>query len=356
MGRLFGALHADGYTIIAPVARDGAIVHDAVTSPAELPVGWTDHQAPGRYTLDHRESDTCFGYASGPQGWKPYLFPARERLFSSTRSGTALTFAPDAVSVPRRAFLGVRACDLAAIHVQDRVFADDPRYAARRANVLLLAVECTRAADTCFCASLGSGPAVESGYDVRLTEMDHHFLVDAATAAGKRILDTLALAEASAADIAAADAAVEDARARQHRRLDTGGLGDALTQALTHPHWEAIATRCLSCANCTLVCPTCFCSTVEDTMDLTGDHAERWRRWDSCFTLDHSYVHGGSVRASAASRYRQWLTHKFANWERQFGVAGCTGCGRCITWCPVGIDVTAELPRFRAERTTHGNA
>jgi sulfhydrogenase subunit beta (sulfur reductase) len=109
-----------------------------------------------------------------------------------------------------------------------------------------------------------------------------------------------------------------------------------------------VASRCLGCANCTLACPTCFCASVSDTTDLEGETAARVRRWDSCFTLDHSYIHGGSVRASLRARYRQWLTHKLASWIDQFGVSGCVGCGRCITWCPVGIDITEEVAAIRA--------
>ena len=97
-----------------------------------------------------------------------------------------------------------------------------------------------------------------------------------------------------------------------------------------------------------MVCPTCFCTSVADTTDVTGDHAERWQEWASCFDLDYSELHGGQVRSSGASRYRQWLTHKFGTWHTQFGQSGCVGCGRCIAWCPVGIDVTAELTALAA--------
>ena len=106
--------------------------------------------------------------------------------------------------------------------------------------------------------------------------------------------------------------------------------------------------RCLTCGNCTMVCPTCFCTTTEDVTDLTGDHAERWRHWDSCFDLDFSYLHGGPCAPRARSRYRQWLTHKLGTWHDQFGSSGCVGCGRCIVWCPVGIDITEEAHALRA--------
>jgi Fe-S-cluster-containing hydrogenase component 2 len=126
------------------------------------------------------------------------------------------------------------------------------------------------------------------------------------------------------------------------RNLDATGLPDLLRSNLDDPRYPQVASRCLACGNCTLVCPTCFCSTVIDTTDLSGSRSERFRRWDSCFNLEHSYIHGGHVRTSILSRYRQWITHKLSSWVDQFGVSGCVGCGRCITWCPVGIDITEE--------------
>jgi len=126
------------------------------------------------------------------------------------------------------------------------------------------------------------------------------------------------------------------------RHLDTEGLKERLDRSYEVPHWDEVAKRCLACGNCTMVCPTCFCATMEDTGDLGNTLTERRRVWDSCFSIEFSYVHGGSVRTSAGARYRQWITHKLAAWHHQFGVSGCVGCGRCITWCPAGIDITAE--------------
>ncbi len=134
------------------------------------------------------------------------------------------------------------------------------------------------------------------------------------------------------------------------RRLEPTVARDVLIANLDHPRWDDVANRCLSCTNCTLVCPTCFCSAVEDVNSLDGEHAERVQRWDSCFTLGHSTLHGaGSVRGDTRSRYRQWLTHKLSTWWDQFEVSGCVGCGRCIAWCPVGIDLTQEVAAIAQE-------
>ena len=132
-----------------------------------------------------------------------------------------------------------------------------------------------------------------------------------------------------------------------HFGLD--GVHDLLYNNFEHPFWDDVGARCLACGNCTMVCPTCFCVTVEDSTDLAGDVAERRRRMDSCFSTAFTYVYGGSTRTSTRARYRQWLTHKLAGWVDQFGAVGCVGCGRCITWCPVGIDLTAEVASLRAQ-------
>jgi len=349
---LFGALRGAGYTLIGPRLRDRAIVLDELESAAELPIGWTDReQDGGHYRVAARGDDARFGYVTGPQGWKRWLFPPQEVLLRARRLGQGMRIEAATVEAPRRAFIGVRACDLAAIAVQDRVFVHDPGYQARRAACFIVAVNCTEAGGTCFCVSQGSGPRAGAGFDLALTELcgdgQHRFLVEAGSQVGATLLDTLEAVEATAADHEALEAGLTHARGQMGRRIEHEGLAAALREHLDHPYWQKVGERCLGCANCTLVCPTCFCAEVEDRMSLDGSEAERVRHWDSCFNLEHSYVVGGTVRTSTAARYRQWLTHKLAHWETQFGVSGCTGCGRCITACPVGIDITAEAAALR---------
>jgi ferredoxin len=354
--RLIDVLNAQQYHVIGPVLRDGAVVYDDLVNVADLPAGWRDEQAGGHYRLVPRDDDAYFGYAVGPHTWKRLLFPPERRLWRAERAaGDAFRVHVDHEDPPRRAFLGVRPCELAAIAIQDRIFMQgafvDPVYAGLRKNTLLVVVQCAYASATCFCTSMGTGPQAASGYDLALTEIldeeRHTFFVEAGTDAGRVVLEALALRPATASDRAAARAVVARTAASIERTLKTDDLHDVLLGRPNHPHWDEIAARCLSCANCTLVCPTCFCSTVEDVTDLSGTTAERWQKWDSCFTLDFSYIHGGSVRTTVMSRYRQWLTHKLASWIDQFGTSGCVGCGRCIAWCPVGIDLTEEVPRLR---------
>lgn len=357
LDRLFAALRERGLRVLGPTLRDQAVVLAELTSAAELPRGVGDVQGPGAYRVRERGDGAYFGFNSGPHSFKQHLFPAREPLVQIRRRDRAQVVEPAPLPSERWALLGVRACDLSAIAVQDRVFASaeagsfaDPRYQARRHNAFIIVTECTQAAATCFCVSMGTGPTASRGFDLALTEVvhdtAHYFLCRAGSPAGAELLAALPTTEAGSDAMRSAAAAVAPA-ARQQRAIDQNGIKEALYAAVNHPQWNDVATRCLSCGNCTLVCPTCFCSTTEDTADLTASQAERTRRWDSCFNLDHSYMHGGPVRGSVAARYRQWLTHKLASWIDQFGTSGCVGCGRCITFCPVGIDITKECAALR---------
>ncbi len=363
-GRLIEALVRRGYRVLGPTVRDGAIVCGPIASIDDLPVGWGDDQAPGRYRLRRRQDRALFGYAVGPDGWKAHLHAPEARLFSAERSGPAFRILEEDRPAPQpTAFLGVRSCELAAMAALDRVLLGDgyrdPAYRARRESAFVVAVQCTEPAATCFCASMGTAPPARSGFDLALTELldpdGHRFLVEVGSDRGAEVLRELESAPATPEDAARAAEVGAAASRRQARGIDRTGLAELLRQALDHPHWEEVARRCLCCASCTMVCPTCFCTTVEDLTDVSGERAERWRRWDSCFTLSFSYSHGGSVRASSQARYRQWLTHKLASWVEQFGTSGCVGCGRCITWCPAGIDITEEVRAFRGAGS-HGNA
>jgi ferredoxin len=353
---LIDALAADSHRVLGPTVRDGAIVYDDINRVADLPQGWTDRQEPGRYRLEQREDAALFGFVVGPHSWKRFLHPPEEKLWSVSRNGGSWTLSTPPPEPKKLAFLGVRACELNAILVQDRVLQSGPYrdvpYATRREGAFIIAVNCGEAGGTCFCASMQTGPAVQAGFDLALTELldasAHQFLVEVGTDAGAQVLAKLPHRAASNSEIAAAAAVVERTAGQMGRSLQTDGLKELLQNNPNHPRWDQVAERCLTCGNCTMVCPTCFCTTVEDHSDLTNTSAERVRKWDSCFTMDFSYIHGGSVRTSNMGRYRQWMTHKLASWYDQFGTSGCVGCGRCITWCPVGIDITEEAAAIRA--------
>ena len=358
---LFTSLDEAGYRVIGPTVRDGAIVLGELAAVGDLPFGWGVQLEPGGYRLRRRDDTAAFGHSAGPGSWKQFLHPPREKLWSArlAEGGFEIEQAgsdsgPD--PEPRLAFFGVRPCDLRAIQIQDQVLGSgsgNSRYAARRAAVLIVAVNCTEPGETCFCTSMGTGPEAGPGYDLALTELvsgeRHAFLVDVGTEAGASVLAGVPLTPAGAAMIDRGRSAVAEASQQMGRSMPAAGLRELMAGSTDAARWDDVASRCLTCGNCTMACPTCFCTTVEDVTDLTGDHAERWQHWASCFDLDFSYLHGGPVRASATSRYRQWLTHKLGTWHDQFGSSGCVGCGRCIVWCPVGIDITDEVAALQAE-------
>ena len=364
---LFEALTRHGYDIVGPTVRDGAIVLDRIQSPEQLPMGWTDEQSPGHYRLNRRQDDAYFGFTVGPQSWKKYFLPADLKLWSAERSNGAFHILRNETRPPRPlALVGVRSCDLAAIAIQDRVLMQDryvdSTYASKRQGAFIVVVQCTRAAPTCFCASLQSGPATEDGFDLRITELlppeNHHSFVNhAGSARGAELLSELETHSPRPEDLRRESEAIATARREQVRSIDLNGLRELINRKFDDDCWDKITARCLTCGNCTMACPTCFCSSIEDTSDLSGTRVERWRRWDSCFTLSFSYIHGGSVRTSTKARYRQWLTHKLVSWVDQFGTAGCVGCGRCITWCPVGIDLTQAVHTIQEDKDKdNGNA
>jgi len=363
---LLDALSRRGYKIVGPTVRDQAIVYDQIASSSDLPVGWTDEQEAGHYRLRRRDDEALFGYAVGPHSWKQYQLPAEVKLWRARvdRDGALSELTEPPRETPKYAFLGARSCELHATQILDRVLLGgshtDPADRARTEDLFIVAVQCGEAGGTCFCVSMKTGPVAERGFDLALTEVleehRHYFVVEVGSERGAEVLAEVPHGQAHGPERDAAGAVHARTASQMGRELDVTEIKELLYRNFDHPQWEEVAERCLTCGNCTMVCPTCFCTTVEDVTDLAGEHVERHQRWDSCFTVDYSGIHGGAVRGSAKSRYRQWMTHKLATWHDQFGSSGCVGCGRCITWCPVGIDLTSEAALIRASDTGGTNA
>lgn len=358
-----GALAVE-HRVIGPVVRDGAIVYDGLAGVGELPWGWTAVQEAATWRLERRSDGLAFGWAVGPQSLRRFLQPARERLWTAVRTPEGFEVEDEPEDGRPLAFFGVRACDVAALGVHDQVFVAgehvDLRYQARRRGAFVVAVDCAEPGGTCFCASMGTGPGAGVGADVILTEQldaggEPFYVARGGSARGEGWLAGLGFEQATLAQVAEARASVEGAAQRMGRSMPAPQeVRELLVVEREARFWDEVGARCLGCANCTLVCPTCFCMTVEDVTDLAGQRSERHRRWDSCFALDFSYLHGGAVRRSAGARYRQWMSHKLSTWWEQFGTSGCVGCGRCITWCPVGIDITAGVASMAAHAVRTG--
>lgn len=344
---LLQALKKLDYHIIGPVLSQGSIQWKEIHAVEDLPVGWKDHQEPGHYRLEQDPTPRYFNVVHGPESLKPLTFARRETLLVLDRLDNTFSAKEIHPDIQPTAVLGVRACDLAGLAVQDQIFLKgtypDPYYQQRREQLFLVAVNCTRALPTCFCASMDTGPKAQKGYDLSLTEADDDFLIEAGTHAGLNVLEQLPCRVASQERMTQDEKRITACASSQTRNLPQSALPDVLYEAHDHPRWDQVAARCLSCTNCTMVCPTCFCHGVEETPSLDARHTEHTRVWDSCFTPDHGYIHGKNFRPTTKDRYRMWLTHKLATWIDQFGLSGCVGCGRCITWCPVGIDLTEEV-------------
>lgn len=347
-----------GYKLLGPTVSNQAIIYDELQSAKDLPIGWGDLQEAGFYRIKQRGDKAYFGYNVGPHSWKQFLFPPREKIWSARKQeNNKLEILQEIPQNEKMAFIGVRACEIQAIIVQDKVFNNNiatyHQYKERRENAFILAINCTTVAPTCFCASMQAGPEVKVGFDLALTEVidetQHFFLVTIGSSKGEELCVNLSLQPASQNDQDEATRRVESTKDQMIRKVDNEHVREVLMNTLNSKEWDQVSKRCINCANCTLVCPTCFCSDTQDIVSIDGSHVDRWQSWDSCFNLSHSYIHGGSVRESAQSRYRQWLTHKFGTWWDQFGLSGCVGCGRCIVWCPVGIDVTEELENLHQE-------
>jgi sulfhydrogenase subunit beta (sulfur reductase) len=352
---LISKLKEKGYITVGPTIQNGAIIYSEINSSSDLPIGFTDTQKPGFYRLEKTDNNAFFNYVVGPQSWKKFLYPSIQKLFTAYYKNNKLEIEKPEPPATKYAFIGVRSCEINSIEIQDRVFFggeyQNSNYKTLRKNSLIVAVNCSKAEENCFCTSMGTGPEVKSGYDILLTEIinekEHYFLIETGSERGEEIVNDLNTREASESELSKKNQVIQKTISQIQKHLDTENLKDILLKNLESPLWDEVAKRCLACGNCTMVCPTCFCMTIEDYTDLMKTKAERIQKWDSCFTLEYSYIHGGSIRVSIGSRYRQWLTHKLASWHEQFGTSGCVGCGRCITWCPVGIDITEEATKIK---------
>ena len=341
-----------GYETVGPRIRESAVVYAPIDGLADLPKGYLSEQEAGTYRLVKADHQNYFDITPGAQSWKQFLFPPRTELFKLSRENGNWHEELLNTEPPHYAFIGVRGCELAAIAVQDKVFLredfTDPVYQKRRENIFILAADCMHPCGTCFCASMGTGPEVQRGFDLKITELDEVFLVEVGSHLGTKAMADVPHSEATRSLIRSAESGLKKARASMGRLLpDPESVPDLFLSNLEHPRWKDVAARCLSCTNCTQVCPTCFCWDVEDLTSLDGKTTQRTRVWDSCFSPAYSTQAFGNTRPTTLTRYRQWLTHKMGSWKGQFGVLGCIGCGRCITWCPAGIDLTEEIKAIR---------
>jgi ferredoxin len=350
---LLSHLKDEGYLSIGPRVKNESLVYEEIERLDDLPQGYSTEQKPGYFRLVREKHDRYFDIIPGAHSWKQFLFPPRIELFSLHKNGKNWENTTGQPEIPSYAFIGVRACELAAIQIQDNIFMrsdfTDPIYRARRQRVFIVSVNCTHPAGTCFCTSMGTGPRVKEMFDLNLTELDDVFVLTIGSEIARRMMMGIPFEDASGYILTNVEHKLNQAEQQMRRKLDTSDLPELILEHLDHPYWNEIGKRCLSCANCTQVCPTCFCWDTMDEMSLDGKSTKRTRVWDSCFNPGYSHQAGGNTRPTIYSRYRQWLSHKLGTWKQQFGTLGCVGCGRCITWCPAEIDITEEISALRNE-------
>ncbi len=353
------------HRIIGPKIENDVIVLKDIDFD-DIPAGYRDRQGKGIYKLSSPQSSqptagpakTMFSFSVGPDSFKRFLHPPfMEELFTFRKSKKGLYVKPVVKEDKPLAFIGVRACDIAALKKLDKVFLGgavrDSTYSSLRKDLLVIGVNCVYPGGNCFCHSMGTGPEIRDAFDVALSEIDEYFLLEAGTARGKEIMDALPSEEIDNSDRDKKTSAIESCIRLIRKSVGTHELPALIYRNLEHPRWAEVAKLDLECGNCTQVCPTCFCNSSYDYLLLPGisKKAEisgtRVRTWDSCFSVNFARVHGGNFRPSRSARYRHWMTHKLAYSIEQHGSPDCVGCGRCITWCPAGIDITEELEAIR---------
>lgn len=281
---------------------------------------------------------------------KPLLIPPRENLFKIKDGRIEETF-PDADS--RTVILGVHPCDVNAMNHLERVYMDrpkDPYFEARRRSLLVIGLNCKNADEYCFCTSFGTGPPLEEGFDLLLTDLGNRFLLEVGSRRGSELVSDFYMPRAKSTDILEKDETIRTMKSMIRRHVNTGGLQRIMAGALYNPIWNELASKCTGCGACNMVCPTCFCFNMVDVPELDSGSILRMRTWDGCLLWEYAEVAlGGNFRRDLSSRIRQFINHKMNYWLNQYGSLGCVGCGRCVEQCPAGIDITRVVARLRGE-------
>lgn len=348
------------HRIIGPKIENDVLILTE-TGFEDIPSGYKDRQKPGSYKISKENENDIFSFSIGPDSFKRFFHPPMKELFNFKKTKKAISLTPVLKNEKPLALIGVRACDISAIKLYDRVFLEgvvrDSNYESLRKDALIIGVNCLYPGDNCFCSSMGTGPEIKDNFDIAITELKDCFLMEIGSVAGKKIIEGLPSDRVEESDMNEKASVIENCRRLIKKSVRAEELPWLIYKNLEHPRWSDIARRDLECGNCTQVCPTCFCNSSYDYLQLSGVANKsseisgvRVMKWDSCFSRNFARVHGGNFRPSRRARFRQWMSHKLAYTFEQFGLTGCVGCGRCITWCPAGIDITQELEALRSVR------
>jgi sulfhydrogenase subunit beta (sulfur reductase) len=274
---------------------------------------------------------------------RKYLLPTKEALFGFAWDGGVSVdpqFGTDEVVL-----FGVPPCDLAALSLLDVIFDADHRdghYFSRRDHVQVIGKECLYPCDEyAFCESMGTLNATE-GFDLLLTDIGDSYYVRVGTPAGKALIEELPATREAIYEDRARLRKAHEARDRAFQpKLETTPeqLPALLAESFDSLLWEVLGEKCLSCGSCNLVCPTCYCFDIQDTIDLSLEGGERYRVWDSCQLRDFAMVGTGeSFRESRAMRQKHRFYRKGKYIMERFGRTACVGCGRCARNCLAEIN------------------
>lgn len=288
---------------------------------------------------------------------KEFFFPQTENIVEFEGIIDKRVPEPENIEIKKRIILGMRPCDIKSILILDKLFINedyvDNYYKRLRDNTLIFGFGCNKPRTTCFCTSLESGPFFKEGSDGFITDIGDKFIIEGITEGGKKLIEKLENADE---DMVKAKGEIEkNANDTVPSSVKVEKIPQKLREMFEHPIWEEISERCLGCGVCTYLCPTCHCFDIQD--EVIDERGRRVKNWDSCmfpiFTLHGS---GHQPREFRYQRMRQRIMHKFNYYEENFGVIACCGCGRCITQCPVNIDVREIIDLINNVKLAVSNA
>ena len=307
--------------------------------------------------LDRIEStkDLVLGQGNTMNSVKDALFPQTERFFAYRHGEKGVEIDRPSAEERSLVLFGVRPCDAQGLLLLDRVFGGarpDPYYCNKRDKTVIIGMACKTPDPACFCLALGGGPCSIKGSDLLLIDIGDQYLVKAGTPKGMAFFQDKAFEDADDKIIAKASLVESEAEESMNREaLGQIGVGKALEKRLetlfNDPIWDGITESCLGCGVCTYLCPTCHCF---DILDESAQSAgERIRVWDSCqFPLFTRQASGFNPRPSSRERFRQRIMHKFCYLPKNENLPGCVGCGRCVTKCPVNLDIREVIQKISA--------
>jgi ferredoxin len=323
------------YQVLAPTAVGDVVRFKAVEDPAAVSLDFPNSNVPPK-ELMFPETETLFKYRVGSTDIEPEV--------------------PDEAA--RRLVFGIRPCDAMAYTIVDNLYSwdfPDPYYQKRRESTVLFGFACGDPAANCFCPSLGGGPASEQGLDAIMFDLGETYYVKTLTDKGEEAAKAMGIESAGSGEKKAAEAQEKEAVAKIKRSIDTAGIPEKLPALYDHPFWEQFSDRCLSCGICTFLCPTCHCFDIQD--EIEAFDGRRARMWDTCMFPEYTlHTSGHNPRPTRKERTRNRISHKYSYFPEKFDVIACVGCGRCINYCPVNIDILDILEKSKQAEAKEAKA